>query len=195
MAAKPAPAEEVTEEAPKKKVNILVILLVFVMVLLIVAVGFLGYMVMSQKSEAPPAAAEASEPKAEPYKPEDKAKTYSPSYKQFPAPVAGSVAQYFDLDQMVVGFKGEGKAKHLAVKVKMKTAYPEVVTELANMKPILINNISASLRKKTFTEMSSDDAQELLAEEILKITRAALEEEKVYPDLLEKVLVERFVMQ
>jgi flagellar protein FliL len=96
---------------------------------------------------------------------------------------------------MVVGFKGEGKAKHLAVKVKMKTAYPEVVTELTNIKPILINNISAALRKKTYTEMSADDAQELLAEEILKISRAALEEEKVYPDLLDKVLIERFVMQ
>jgi hypothetical protein len=43
--------------------------------------------------------------------------------------------------------------------------------------------------------MSADDAQELLAQEILKITRAALEEEKIYPDLLDKVLIERFVMQ
>jgi flagellar protein FliL len=194
MSAKPAAVEEVSEEAPKKSGNMLMIVLIVLVVVLIAAVGFLAFMMMNQNHGDKPAE-HAEAPAAEPYKPEDKAKAYSPSFKQFPPPAPGAVAQYFDLEQMVVGFKGEGKAKHLAVKVKMKTAYPEVVTELTNIKPILINNISAALRKKTYTEMSADDAQELLAEEILKISRAALEEEKVYPDLLDKVLIERFVMQ
>ena len=194
MSAKPAAVEEVSEEAPKKSGNGLMIVLIVLVVVLIAAVGFLAFMMMNQSHGDKPAD-HAEAPAAEAYKPEDKAKAYSPSFKQFPSPAPGAPAQYFDLEQMVVGFKGEGKAKHLAVKVKMKTAYPEVVTELTNMKPILVNNISAALRKKTYTEMSADDAQELLAEEILKITRAALEEEKVYPDLLDKVLIERFVMQ
>ncbi|MBD3766515.1 MAG: flagellar basal body-associated FliL family protein [Gammaproteobacteria bacterium] len=194
MSAKPAAVEEIAEEKPKKSGNLLIIILIVLVVLLIGAVGFLAFMIMNQSHGEK--SAEHAEPAAvEPYKPEDKAKAYSPNFKQFPSPAPGAPAQYFDLEQMVVGFKGEGKAKHLAVKVKMKTAYPEVITELTNIKPILINNITAALRKKTYTEMSADDAQELLADEILKISRAALEEEKVYPDLLDKVLIERFVMQ
>jgi hypothetical protein len=43
--------------------------------------------------------------------------------------------------------------------------------------------------------MNADDAQEKVAEEILTIARAALDAQKVYPDLLDKVLIERFVMQ
>lgn len=194
MSAKPEAVEEVAEEKPKKSGNLLIIILIVLVVLLIAAVGFLAFMMMNQ-NHGEKSAEQTEQAAVEPYKPEDKAKAYSPSFKQFPSPAPGSLALYFDLEQMVVGFKGEGKAKHLAVKVKMKTAYPEVVTELTNIKPILINNISAALRKKTYTEMSADDAQELLADEILKISRAALEEEKVYPDLLDKVLIERFVMQ
>jgi flagellar protein FliL len=194
MAAKPEAVEEVSEEKPKKSGNLLMIILIVLVVVLIAAVGFLAFMMMNQ-SQSEKSSEHSEAAAVEPYKPEDKAKAYSPSFKQFPAPAPGSPALYFDLEQMVVGFKGEGKAKHLAVKVKMKTSYPEVVTELTNIKPILVNNISAALRKKTYTEMSSDDAQEELAENILKIARSALEEEKIYPDLLEKVLIERFVMQ
>lgn len=194
MAAKPT-EEAVVEETPKKKVNLLMVVLIVVMVLLLAVIGLLAYMVLKQPEASSAETGAAPAAQAEVYKPEDKAITYSPSYKQFPAPAPGAPAQYFDLEQMVVGFKGEGKAKYLAVKVKLKTEYPEVVTELNNIKPDLINNISAMLRKKTYTEMSADDAQEQLAAEILTIVRASLEEEKVYPDLLEKVLIERFVMQ
>lgn len=194
MSAKPAAVEEVAEDKPKKGGNLLIIILIVLVILLIAAVGFLAFMMMNQ-SHGEKSADQSEQAAVEPYKPADKAKAYSPSFKQFPAPAPGAPALYFDLEQIVVGFKGEGKAKHLAVKVKMKTSYPEVITELNNIKPILINNISAALRKKTYTEMSADDAQELLADEILKIARAALEEERVYPDLLDKVLIERFVMQ
>lgn len=200
MSAKPAPAPATAEEgeAPKKGGNGLMIVLIVLIVVLIVAVGGLAFMMMnnSHKDDAKDGEhATAAEPKAEPYKADDHGKAYSPSFKQFHAPAPGSPPIYFDLEQLVVNFKGEGKAKHLAVKVKMMTHYPEVVTALEEIKPILVNDISDILRKKSYTEMSADDAQEKLAADLLAVTRKNLEEEKVYPDLLEKILIERFVMQ
>ncbi len=193
MSAKPAAAPE-EAEAPKKGGNGLMIVLIVVIVVLIAAVGGLAFMMMGQKHDDK-GADHAEAPKEEPYKPADHGKAYSPSYKQFPAPAPGSPPQFFDLEQLVVNFKGEGKAKHLAIKIKMMTNFPEVVTELTTIKPILVNDISAALRKKTYTEMNADDAQEKVAEEILAISRAALDTQKIYPDLLDKVLIERFVMQ
>lgn len=193
MSAKPAAAPEEVE-APKKGGNGLMIVLIVLVVALIAAVGVLAFMMMGQKHDDK-AADHAEAPKEEPYKPADHGKAYSPSYKQFPAPAPGSPPQFFDLEQLVVNFKGEGKAKHLAIKIKMMTNFPEVVTELTTIKPILVNDISAALRKKTYTEMNADDAQEKVAAEILTISRAALDAQKVYPDLLDKVLIERFVMQ
>lgn len=189
-----ATKDDVVEEAPKKQTNVLLIAIIAMFVLLIAVVGVLIFVLLKEPTSAASAGGALVE-QVEQYKPEDKAVNYSPSYKQFPAPQVGAPAEYFDLDQMVVGFRGEGKARHLAVKVKMKTNYPEVVQELEHIKPDLINDISAMLRKKTYTEMNEDDAQEALAGEILKIARAALEAEKVYPDLLDRVLIERFVMQ
>ncbi|MCH9742480.1 MAG: flagellar basal body-associated FliL family protein [Proteobacteria bacterium] len=197
MAAKPAaPAVEEATDAPKKGGNGLMIVLIVLVVILIGAVGGLAFMMMNQQHAAKEGEhASESSHQEEAYKPEDKAKAYSPAYKQFPSPAPGAAPQYFDLEQLVVNFKGEGKAKFLAIKLKMMTNYPEVVTELTNIKPLLINDISAALRKKSYTEMSADDAQEKLAAELLQITRASLESQKVYPDLLDKVLIERFVMQ
>jgi flagellar FliL protein len=185
-----APAEE---KAPKKGGNGLMIVLIVLIVVLIAAVGVLAFMVMGQSHDKKDEHAEVS--KEEFYKPQDHSKAYSPGFKQFVAPPPGSPPQFFDMDQLVVNFKGEGKAKHLAVKIKMMTNFPDVVTELTNIKPILVNDISAALRKKTYTEMNADDAQEKLAEELLVIVRKDLEAQKVYPDLLEKVLIERFLMQ
>jgi len=197
MAAKPAAAApaETEVEAPKKSGNGLMIVLIVLVVVLMLAVGGLAFMMLGQKHDDKAGADHAEAPKEEPYKPADHGKAYSPSYKQFHAPAPGSSPQFFDLEQLVVNFKGEGKAKHLAIKIKMMTNFPEVVTELTAIKPILVNDISAALRKKTYTEMSADDAQEKVAEEILAISRAALDGQKVYPDLLDKILVERFVMQ
>jgi flagellar FliL protein len=196
MSAKPAAPAAATEEAeaPKKGGNGLMIVLIVLVVVLIAAVGGLAFMMMGQKHDDKPAE-HAEAPKEEAYKPADHGKAYSPSYKQFHAPAPGSPPQFFDLEQLVVNFKGEGKAKHLAIKIKMMTNFPEVVTELTTIKPILVNDISAALRKKTYTEMNADDAQEKVAAEILTIARAALDAQKVYPDLLDKVLIERFVMQ
>lgn len=193
MSAKPAATPE-EAEAPKKGGNGLMIVLIVLVIALIAAVGVLAFMMMGQKHDDK-GADHAEAPKEEPYKPADHGKAYSPSYKQFPTPAPGSPPQFFDLEQLVVNFKGEGKAKHLAIKIKMMTNFPEVVTELTTIKPILVNDISAALRKKTYTEMNADDAQEKVAEEILAISRAALDTQKIYPDLLDKVLIERFVMQ
>lgn len=189
-----APAAAPAPEEPKSGGGKgLIIVLILVVVLLLVAVGVLAFLMLGHKDKGDDHAADA--PQEQPYQPASHDKAYSPSYKQFKPPAPGSAPQYFDLDQLVVNFKGEGKAKHLAVKIKMMTMFPEVVTELGNVKPILINDISAALRKKTYTEMSADDAQEKLAEELLQISRSVLDSQKVYPDLLDKVLIERFVMQ
>ncbi len=195
MAAKPAPApvEEVVQ--PKKSGNGLMIVLIVLIVVLIAAVGGLAFTVLGHKDAPKEGERAAAETHQEEYKPQDHAVAYSPTYKQFHAPAAGSPPQFFDMDQLVVNFKGEGKAKHLAIKIKMMTTYPDVVSELMTIKPILVNDISAALRKKTYTELNADDAQELIAQEILKITRSDLEAQKVYPDLLDKILIERFVMQ
>lgn len=195
MAAPAAPAEQ-TEE-PKKSGNGLMIVLIVLVVILILAVGGLAaYMLLGQKHDGKgDAAGSDAHQTSEAYQPETHEVQYSPKYKQFKAPLPDSPPLFFDLEQMVVNFKGEGKARHLAVKIKMMTHYPEVVTSLESIKPLLINDFSDMLRRKTYTEMSVDDAQTKLAEEMLAIARKNLETEKVYPDLLEKVLVERFVMQ
>ena len=88
MSAKPAAVEEVSEEAPKKSGNMLMIVLIVLVVVLIAAVGFLAFMMMNQNHGDKPAE-HAEAPAAEPYKPEDKAKAYSPSFKQFPPPAPG----------------------------------------------------------------------------------------------------------
>jgi flagellar basal body-associated protein FliL len=73
MSAKPAAVEEVSEEAPKKSGNMLMIVLIVLVVVLIAAVGFLAFMMMNQNHGDKPAE-HAEAPAAEPYKPEIKLK-------------------------------------------------------------------------------------------------------------------------
>ena len=185
------------EEKPKSGKG-LIIALIAVVVVLIIAVGALAFMVMSgghkdggdeESGGHEPAA------KVEPYKPEDRSKAFSPTYRQFAQPLPGAAPQYFDMEQFVTNFKGEGKAKHLAVKIKLMTYFPELTGVLGEIKPILVDRILSALRKKSYTELNNDDAQDKLAAELLVVIRAALDEQKVYPDTLDKVLIERFVMQ
>lgn len=191
---------EVAEEgeAKPKSGKGLMIALIGLVVVLIIAVGGLAFMVMSgasHKDEGDDAGGHEPAAKVEPYKPEDRSKAFSPTYRQFAQPLPGAVPQYFDMEQFVTNFKGEGKAKHLAVKIKLMTYFPELSGVLGEIKPILVDRILSALRKKSYTELNNDDAQDKLAAELLIVIRAALDEQKVYPDTLDKVLIERFVMQ
>lgn len=181
--------DEVVEE--KKGGKGLLIGLIALVAVLVIAVGVLVISMMtSHKDEE-----EDSHTAAATYKPVDKSVSFSPVYRQFQQPIPGSPPQYFDMEQFVTNFKGEGKAKHLAVKIKLMTYYPELVAVFTEFKPVIVDKVLSSLRRKTYTELSQDDAQEMLQAEILQIIRSVLDEQKVYPETLDKVLVERFVMQ
>ncbi len=121
--------------------------------------------------------------------------SYSPKYKQFEPP-AEKVPKYFAMDKNVVNFNGEGKAKFLAVDFKFMSYYPQLVEiEMEHLRPILKNNIDRVLRSQTYSKLDTPNGPDELREEILKEAKAILEEHRLFPDLLEDVYLERFVMQ
>lgn len=125
-------------------------------------------------------------------------KQYSPKFKQFPPPAPGSPPSYFTMEKNVVNFRGEGKAKFLAVDMKFMSYYPQIVQETGEMeslRPILKNDIDRVLRNQTYSQLSQPDGPDMLREEILKEARKILERHNIYPDLLEDVYITRFVMQ
>lgn len=120
---------------------------------------------------------------------------YSPKYKQFEPP-AEKIPKYFAMDKNVVNFQGEGQAKFLAVDFKFMSYYPQLVeVEMEHLRPILKNNIDRVLRSQTYSKLKTPDGPDKLREEILKEAKAILEEHRLYPDLLEDVYLDRFVMQ
>ncbi|WP_051144993.1 flagellar basal body-associated protein FliL [Thiomicrorhabdus sp. Kp2] len=121
--------------------------------------------------------------------------SYSPKYKQFEAP-AERIPKYFSMDKVVVNFRGEGKAKFLAVDFKFMSYYPQIVeTEMEHLRPILKNDIDRLLRNQTYTKLKAPDGPDQLRSEVLQVARNILEKHKLYPDLLEDVYLDRFVMQ
>lgn len=121
--------------------------------------------------------------------------SYSPKYKQFEPP-AERVPKYFAMEKNVVNFRGEGKAKFLAVDFKFMSYYPQLVeVEMEHLRPILKNDIDRLLRNQTYTELKTPDGPDKLREKTLKVARDILEKHRLYPDLLEDVYLERFVMQ
>jgi len=130
--------------------------------------------------------------------PNPHAQTYSPKYKQFPPPPPEAEPEYFKMDKNVVNFRGEGKAKFLAVNLQFLSYYPQVVGEkgeMEHLRPILKNDIDRVLRNSTYTELSAPDGVDKLRAKILKVARHILETHEIYPDLLEDVYITRFVMQ
>ncbi len=120
---------------------------------------------------------------------------YSPKYKQFEAP-AERVPKYFSMERIVVNFRGEGKAKFLAIDLKFMSYYPQIVeTEMEHLRPILKNNIDRLLRNQSYSQLHTPTGPDHLREELLKVAREILEHHKLFPDLLEDVYLERFVMQ
>ncbi|HHT00326.1 MAG TPA: flagellar basal body-associated FliL family protein [Thiomicrospira sp.] len=121
--------------------------------------------------------------------------SYSPKYKQFEPP-AERVPKYFSMDKVVVNFRGEGKAKFLAIDLKFMSYYPQLVeVEMEHLRPILKNDIDRLLRNQTYSKLKTPNGPDELRAEILKVAREVLEEHKLYPDLLEDVYLDRFVMQ
>jgi len=121
--------------------------------------------------------------------------SYSPKYKQFEAP-AERVPKYFSMEKVVVNFRGEGKAKFLAVDFKFMSYYPQIVeTEMEHLRPILKNDIDRLLRNQTYSQLKTPTGPDELRAEVLKVARGILEKHKLYPDLLEDVYLDRFVMQ
>ncbi|BBP45340.1 hypothetical protein THMIRHAS_07130 [Thiosulfatimonas sediminis] len=120
---------------------------------------------------------------------------YSPKYKQFEPP-AEKIPKYFSMEKNVVNFQGEGKAKFLAIDLKFMSYYPQLVeVEMEHLRPILKNDIDRVLRSQTYTKLNTPDGPDILRQEILTTARAILEKHKLYPDLLQDVYLERFVMQ
>ncbi len=116
-------------------------------------------------------------------------------FKQFDAPEQ-SVPKYFSMDKVVVNFRGEGKAKFLAVDLKFMSYIPQVVeVEMEHLRPILKNDIDRLLRNQTYSKLKTPDGPDQLRTEILKVSRKILEEHRIYPDLLKDVYLGRFVMQ
>ena len=121
--------------------------------------------------------------------------SYSPKYKQFEAPVE-RIPKYFSMEKVVVNFRGEGKAKFLAIDFKFMSYYPQIVeTEMEHLRPILKNDIDRLLRNQTYSKLKTPTGPDELRTEVLKVARDILEKYKLYPDLLEDVYLDRFVMQ
>ncbi|WP_024851350.1 flagellar basal body-associated FliL family protein [Hydrogenovibrio kuenenii] len=196
-------AEEANEGAAEKKSSgkgIIIILLV-VMILLIIGIGVLTFFLLTSKNheggsqaEEQHASAEHGNGKTEEVK-DGVVRNYDPKYKQYDPPEPGSPPQYFAMQPFVVNFKGQGQAKFLAVTIKFMTHYPQLVKDLENYRPMLRNDITALLRIQTYTELNQDNGQQVLGDKILKIAKADLGKNNIFPDLLEAVYFDRFVMQ
>ena len=121
--------------------------------------------------------------------------SYSPKYKQFEPP-AEKIPKYFSMEKNVVNFKGEGQAKFLAVDFKFMSYYPQLVeVEMEHLRPILKNDIDRLLRNQTYSQLKTPNGPDELRAEVLKVAREILEKHRLYPDLLEDVYLDRFVMQ
>jgi len=120
---------------------------------------------------------------------------YSPKYKQFEAP-AERIPKYFSMDKNVVNLRNTKKAKFLAVDFKFMSYYPQLVeVEMEHLRPILKNDIDRLLRNQSYEDLSTPNGPDVLREDILKVARKILEAHKLYPDLLEDVYLDKFVIQ
>ncbi len=116
-------------------------------------------------------------------------------FKQFDIP-EHTPPKYFSMDKVVVNFRGEGKAKFLAVDLKFMSYVPQVVeVEMEHLRPILKNDIDRLLRNQSYSKLKTPNGPDQLRSEILDISRKILKEHRIYPELLEDVYLGRFVMQ
>lgn len=199
-------SEEVEEKKSGGGGKGLIIVLIILVVLLLVGMGVMAYILMTKlggdhKEEATAevhAPAGHGEEGGHGDEENPHAVHYSPKFKQYDPPPADAPPVYFSMKPFVVNFKGDGQAKFLAVTLKFMSHYPQLVGEhgdMEHLRPILRNDITELLRKQHYNELNADDGPEKLRKRILEVARKVLEEHGIYPDLLEDVYFERFVMQ
>lgn len=189
--AKDVPQEAEGQEQKKGGKGLLIVLIV-VIVLLIAGMGVMAALLMGSGGEKAEGEQAAVAEQSDAYKPPQI--QYSPQYKQYPQPGPDAQPQYFEM-KFVVNFKGEGKARFLAVDLKFMSRFTGVVEDMEHIRPILLNDITMLLRQQTYTELAMDDGPEILRQKILQTARNAAETNRIFPDLIENVFLTRFVMQ
>lgn len=194
-------SEEVEEKKSSGGGKGLIIVLIILVVLMMIGMGVMAFLLLSQgkhdEKGGEEAVAEASADQGGEGENEH-AKHYSPKFKQYEPPKEDAEPEYFGMKPFVVNFKGEGQAKYLAVTLKFMSYYPQLVGEhgdMEHLRPILRDKITELLRKQRFSELNKDDGQEVLRKRVLKVAKEVLKEHHIYPDLLEGVYFDRFVMQ
>lgn len=186
-------AEEEQEEQKKSGGKGLIITLIVVLVLMLIGIGVLTFFLLTKDGGGHAKTEETQ--KVEEHTEATDTVVVPPNFKQYEPPEPGGAPEYFAMEPFVVNFKGEGQAKYLAVNLKFMSYYPQVIADMENYRPILRNDITALLRIQTYTEMNQDNGSEILRQRILEKAREVIKKHKIYPDLLEDVYFERFVMQ
>ena len=187
--------EEQTEVAEKSSGKGLIIVLMVIMILLIVGIGVMAFLLLSGDKDGDKDSKSAEEQHGSASHGDKVAEDVPKQFKNYNPPEPGSAPQYFAMEPFVVNFKGEGQAKFLAVTLKFMTHYPELVVDMENYKPILRHDVASILRVQSYTVMNQDDGADILRAKILEKARSVLEKNGIFPDLLEDVYFERFVMQ
>jgi len=192
-------AEEEKTEEKKSGGKGLMIALIVVILLLVIGIAVMTFFLLSGGDDKSAQSAKGETPAAQQTSegaPEDGVvRNYSPKFKQYEPPEPGAAPKYFAMEPFVVNFKGEGQAKYLAVTLKFMSRYPQLVKDMENYRPILRNDVTALLRVQTYSEMNQDNGPDILRKRILEKAREVLEQNGIYPDILEDVYFERFVMQ
>ncbi len=194
-------AEEEDKQEKSGGGNTLLIVLIIILFIFVLALGgAVAWLLISQNHSGDEKAADkpAHEAPAEHGEGEGNshAKQYSPKYKQFDPPPENAPPQYFEMNKFIVNILDEqGQEYYLAVDIKAMTYYPQVVEELEHLRPILRSTITKMLRRQKRDRLIQPDGQDYLEQEILKVIREVAEKHNIYPDLIEGVFLERFVMQ
>ncbi|UQB41682.1 flagellar basal body-associated FliL family protein [Thiomicrospira microaerophila] len=174
--------EKVEQEEKKGGGKGLIIALLVVIVLLLVGVGVMTMLLLTS--------GDSDKPKSE----EQQVMQYSPTFKQYPQPKAGTPPSYLEM-KFVVNFRGEGRARFIAVDLNIMSRYPEVIEDMEHLRPILQNDIQMLLRQVTYTEISADDGQEVVRQRVLEAVKTVAEQNGIFPDLIANIFITRFVTQ
>jgi flagellar FliL protein len=176
--------KKVEPEEKKEGGKGLIVALLVVIILLLVGVAVMaGLMLMSGGDDAD-----------KPKKPEQEVMQYSPTFKQYLQPKAGTPPSYMEM-KFVVNFRGEGRARFIAADINIMSRYPDVMVDMEHLRPILQNDIQMLLRQVTYTEISADDGQEVVRQRIIAATKKVAEDNGIFPYLIADVLFARFVTQ
>lgn len=180
-----AKEEAVEPEEKKGGGKGLIIALIAIIVLLLVGVAVMATLMLTSGGGS-------ESPKAE--QPEQEVMQYSPTFKQYPQPEAGTPPSYMEM-KFVVNFRGEGRARFIAVDLNIMSRYPDVIADMEHLRPILQNDIQMLLRQVTYTEISADDGQEVVRQRILQAAKTVAEDNGIFPDLVANIFITRFVTQ